>query len=135
VATHTEVSDAMKIVGEPPVTIASYRVDGDAISEHAEMIRRYMTPFRKIAEETGVKAASGEWDIPDLKLEETISLVTVEPHRLWQHRRPTEYRIYMTVFESDRLPSHWVELLNSNANEVWTARNPKPQTLNPNSGT
>jgi hypothetical protein len=31
-----------------------------------------------------------------------------------------EYRVYLTLFESDRLPSAWVRLLNGNACEVWT---------------
>ena len=31
-----------------------------------------------------------------------------------------EYRIYLTLFESDRLPASWVQQLNAQANEVWT---------------
>lgn len=63
----------------------------------------------------------GEWAVPDLNLTQTVTLVTVEPHRLVRRRGASEYRIYLTVFESDRLPAGWVELLNSNANEVRAA--------------
>jgi hypothetical protein len=47
-----------------------------------------------------------------------ISLVTSEPYRIGKPRQFSEYRIFYTLFESNRLPNRWVEILNDQASEV-----------------
>ena len=47
-------------------------------------------------------------------------LFLTQPYRLERPRGVREYRVYLTLFESDRIPRSWVQLLNSNACEVWT---------------
>ena len=40
-----------------------------------------------------------------------VVFVVVEPYRLRLPRGSREYRIYLTLFESDRLPPSWTEVL------------------------
>jgi hypothetical protein len=51
-------------------------------------------------------------------LDGSISIMVVEPYRLKLGRLPREYRIYLTLFESDRIPASWVTKLNDHASEV-----------------
>jgi hypothetical protein len=47
-----------------------------------------------------------------------VTVVVVEPYRLAAPRGPGEYRVYLTLFESDRIPGSWAARLNADACEV-----------------
>jgi hypothetical protein len=58
-------------------------------------------------------------DIQSKDLRNKIHIVTCEPFRVNFEKDEGEYRIYMVVFESTRIPQSWVNILNKYANEVW----------------
>ncbi|EKX50265.1 hypothetical protein GUITHDRAFT_135427 [Guillardia theta CCMP2712] len=91
-----------------PIVLAGYRREGDGLGSHLDNIREKLEEERSILID---EIASNQ-----------SSLIK---------RTSFEYRIYLTLFESDRLPSSWktrmskssfrVEILNNRASEVWTA--------------
>ena len=107
-----------------PLTIAGYKRQGDGLGSHAPRLQEYLSESRQIVRfhslEGGAEDSQNDSDQESKKLDNGVTLVVVEPYRLLQPRVATEYRIYLTLFESDQIPASWVRQLNAEACEVWT---------------
>ena len=126
--------------GQARVAIAGYLRRGDGLGSHAEQIEEHLARTRPVRihvveggaaedeagnESAAVVAAPAEAAVGgagDAGLAGGVTLVVVEPYRLRAARGPTEYRVYLTLFESDRIPASWAERLNADASEAHAPR-------------